>query len=205
MCLRMPFASEDEPGPDRRLWLVRHGESTWNAAGLVQGQRNPGLSVAGYEQAARCAGLLAARRRPEAIYSSDLRRAIETAVPIAEALGLPLGIDPLLRERSLGDAEGCPAASLGPSRSGVGGTRVLDADAAPEGGESVRKLYERAVACVARILAAHCGDVVLVSHGGVVRVLLAWLDGLVPEDMPWPAVENARPIERALQCAPACA
>ncbi len=79
---------------------------------------------------------------------------------------------------------------------------MADADAAPEGGESVRRLYERAAACAARILAAHVGDVVLVCHGGVVRVLLAWLDNIGPDEMTWPVVENALPIERDLHRAP---
>lgn len=205
LCSSAPILPDGGYVPDRRLWLVRHGESTWNAAGLVQGQLDPGLSAAGREQAGRCAGLLAARRTPEAIYSSDLRRALETAAPIAEALGLPVFIEPCLRERSLGEAEGNPSALLGPRHSGIDGARVADADAAPEGGESVRQLYERAAACAARILASHGGDVVFVCHGGVVRVLLAWLDGVGPEEMTWPVVDNALPIERGLRRAPACA
>jgi len=205
VCLSAPVVPEEGYGSGRRLWLVRHGESIWNAAGLVQGQRDPGLSPAGHEQAARCARLLAVQGRPEALYSSDLRRAVETAAPIAKALGLPVCIDPRLRERSLGDAEGVPSASLGPRRSGIDGARVADADAAPEGGESVRQLYARAAACVAQILASHRGDVVLVCHGGVVRVLLAWLDGIAPEEMTWPVIENAAPIRRDLRRAPACA
>ncbi len=200
-----PVVRDEACRSDRRLWLVRHGESTWNAAGLVQGQRDPGLSPAGHEQAARCARLLAEWGRPEAVYSSDLRRAVETAAPIADALGLPIFIEPRLRERSLGDAEGMPSASLGPRRSGVDRARVADADAAPEGGESVRQLYGRAAACLVQILASHRGDVVLVCHGGVVRVLLAWLDGIDPEDMTWPVIENALPIQRDLRGAPACA
>ncbi|MDA8314913.1 MAG: histidine phosphatase family protein [Actinomycetota bacterium] len=201
----VPAVPEQGCGFDRRLWLVRHGESTWNAAGLVQGQRDPGLSPAGREQAARCATLLAAQTRPEVLYSSDLRRAVETAAPIAEALGLPICIEPRLRERSLGDAEGIASVLLGPRCSGVERARVADADAAPEGGESVRQLYGRVAACVAQILAAHRGDVVLVCHGGVVRVVLAWLDGIAPEDMTWPVIENALLIQRDLRRTPACA
>ncbi len=205
LCLNAPALPGSGCADDRRLWLVRHGESTWNAAGLVQGQLDPGLSAVGREQAGRCAGLLATRRAPEAIYSSDLRRAFETAAPIAEVFGLPVVIEPGLRERSLGEAEGTPSALLGPRYSGIDGVRVADADAAPEGGESVRQLYERATHAAARILASHDGDVVLVCHGGVVRVVLAWLDGVGPEEMTWPVVDNALPIERSLRCAPACA
>jgi 2,3-bisphosphoglycerate-dependent phosphoglycerate mutase len=190
--------------PSRRLWLVRHGESTWNATGLVQGHLDPGLTSAGREEAARCASLLAAERRPGALYSSDLRRALETASVIGEALRTPIEVDPALRERSLGDAEGGSSRDLGRDRSGITGGRVVDADAAPIGGESLRQLYERAARCAQRILSLHAGDVVVVCHGGVVRVLLAWLDGVGPDDMRWPEIDNAVPIARSLTLVPTC-
>ena len=192
----------------RRLWLVRHGETTWNSKGLVQGQRDPGLSPVGREQIARCCRTLAAaspEASPEALYSSDLRRALESAAPIARALGVEVRADPDLRERSLGDAEGLPAARLGPERSGVTSGRVVDADAAPTGGESVRQLYERVASCAARILSLHKGDIVLVCHGGVVRALCAWLDGVPPEEMAWTEVENGVPILRRVASAWTCA
>ncbi len=188
----------------RRLWLVRHGETTWNSKGLVQGQRDPGLSPVGREQIARCCRTLA-EASPEAIYSSDLRRALESAAPISRALGVGFRADPDLRERSLGDAEGLPATRLGPERSGVTAGRVVDADAAPTGGESVRQLYERVASCAARILSLHKGDIVLVCHGGVVRALCAWLDGVPPEEMAWTEVENGVPILRRVASAWTCA
>jgi 2,3-bisphosphoglycerate-dependent phosphoglycerate mutase len=190
------MTTRDGLAEPRRLWLVRHAESTWNSKGLVQGQRDPGLSPNGRRQVARCVRTLAAEGAPEALYSSDLRRARESAVPIAEAFGLVVRVEPALRERSLGDAEGSPAAMLGPERSGVSSGRVVDADAAPIGGESVRELYERVASCAARILSLHRGDLVLVCHGGVVRALSAWLDGVAPDEMAWPEVENGVPILR---------
>ena len=196
-------AAADPPAgagaPLRRLWLVRHGESEWNAGGLVQGQQDPGLSDLGREQAAHCAGELArARPASTAVWSSDLRRALETAAPIGRALALGVKVDPGLRERSLGVAEGTSSLSLRPECSGVAGGMVVDADAAPAGGESVRQLYERAVRCALRILSGHSGDVVLVCHGGVIRILLAWLDGVGPDGMAWPEVENGVPVVRSL-------
>jgi len=195
---RAPVAPPGETDAARRLWLVRHGESTWNSWGIVQGQLDPVLSAAGRDQAAACARMIAAEARPEAVYSSDLRRALETAAPIADALGLRVHVDPDLRERALGEAEGRPSATLGPLRSGIAEGRVVDADAAPFGGESVRELYERASGAAARICAEHDGDVVLVCHGGVVRVLLAWLDGVVPEEMAWPEVGNGAIVARSV-------
>ncbi|HTX63075.1 MAG TPA: histidine phosphatase family protein [Acidimicrobiales bacterium] len=188
----------------RRVWLIRHGESTWNEKGIVQGQLDPGLTRLGREQAARCARTLAEGMRAEALYSSDLRRALESAAPIAEALGLELQVEADLRERSLGDAEGSPNPTLGPARSGISEGRVVDADAAPAGGESVRQLYERAVTCARRVLSRHRGDVVLVCHGGVVRVLAAWLDGATPDGMTWPEVDNSVPIVRRVLSTSTC-
>lgn len=192
-------------GESRQVWLVRHGESTWNAKGIVQGQLDPGLSASGRQQALLCARILAGQAEPEALYSSDLRRALESAAPIAQAVGLEVRVEPELRERSLGDAEGRPDTMLGAERSGVERGRVVDADAAPEGGESVRQLYDRAASCAARILASHRGDVVLVCHGGVVRALLAWLDGVAPDEMAWPDVENGVPIVRRVPTKSTCA
>lgn len=181
------------------MWLVRHGESTWNARGLVQGQQTlPALTAAGLGAARRCAARLAGEP-VRAVYSSDLRRAVETATPIARALGLEVCEESRLRERALGVAEGAPSALLAPERSGIAEGRVVDADAAPHGGETVRRLYERATACASELLAAHAGEeIVLVCHGGVVRVLLAWLDRVGPDDMSWPEIANAVLIGRSV-------
>lgn len=177
----------------RALWLVRHGESTWNALGLCQGQVPvPALTARGRRQAQRCARALAGE--PIGLLcSSDLDRAVQTARPIARALGVEPVTDRRLRERALGTAEGAPIAALGPDRSGVAGGRVVDPDAAPDGGESVRQLYDRVVACVSERLAEGEGDLALVCHGGVIRVLLAWLAGEGPDAMAWPHVDNALP------------
>lgn len=177
----------------RTLWLVRHGESEWNALGLCQGQMPaPGLTARGRRQAERCAQAMAGE--PVGILlTSDLARAQETAAPIARALGIEVVTDLRLRERSLGDAEGLPSALLGPDRSGLDGRRVVDADAAPSGGESVRQLYERVVGCVSERLGDGPGDLALVCHGGVVRVLRAWLAGKSPDTMEWPKVRNGLP------------
>ena len=72
--------------PPARLLLIRHGESTWNREHRVQGQLDPPLSDRGRHQASLLARRLSARR-PEAIYSSDLKRAMETAAPLSAVLG----------------------------------------------------------------------------------------------------------------------
>jgi probable phosphoglycerate mutase len=181
----------------RRLWLVRHGESTWNVLGLVQGHADvPVLTPRGAKQARRCARLLAGKPIGT-IVSSDLQRAAQSALPIGRALHLPISHARRLRERSLGAAEGTPHAALRSDQLGIAGGRVVDADAAPAGGETVRQFYARLVACVNELLSDHpYGDLVLVSHGGVVRVVSAWLDGIEPEEMDWPEVTNGLVIDR---------
>src|SRR5215472_14203720 len=88
-----------------RLLLVRHGESTWNAAGRIQGQLDPPLSDRGLAQAQEVAERFAGHRL-EALYSSDLRRTWQTA----ELIGTAVGVDPVpdvgLREIALGAWEG---------------------------------------------------------------------------------------------------
>jgi len=108
------------------LWLVRHGQSGWNAAGRIQGQSPaaPGLTATGRNQAALAARELARRvaRAPRAplIVASDLARAAETAEIIAGHLGLPVEFDPALREQSLGDLEG-HSAFAAPEAGGIPG------------------------------------------------------------------------------------
>lgn len=167
--------------------------------GLVQGQVTlPTLTALGIDQARARARALAGEPIT-ALYSSDLRRALQTAVPIGRSLGVEVKTDPRLRERSLGTAEGTASALLGPDRSGIAGGRVVDADAAPESGESIRQFYARASECAAELLReADGGDVALVCHGGVVRVLLAWLDGIAPDDMTWPDVANCDAVVRLI-------
>ncbi|UCE85487.1 MAG: histidine phosphatase family protein, partial [Deltaproteobacteria bacterium] len=87
--------------------LIRHGQSTWNAAGRWQGQGDPPLSDAGRRQARALAGALAAARaRFDALLSSDLARARETAAILGEALSLEPEIEPRLRERNVGSWSG---------------------------------------------------------------------------------------------------
>lgn len=110
----MSFSEPEATPPVRCLWLVRHGESTWNARGLVQGQIPfPTLTVLGQRQARQCANRLA-DEPVGMLVSSDLRRALQTAGPVARALDLQIVEDSRLRERSLGVAEGTLSDCLGP-------------------------------------------------------------------------------------------
>jgi len=88
-----------------RLILIRHGQTEWNAAGRWQGQADPPLNAIGRAQAERAAGELAAQHI-DALISSDLRRARETADVLAARLGLRVQLEPRLREINLGDWQG---------------------------------------------------------------------------------------------------
>jgi broad specificity phosphatase PhoE len=184
-----------DPSAEPALWLVRHGESTWNVAGLAQGHNDQAeLTDRGLTQASDAAWQF--RDRPvRAIYASDLRRALQTAAAFAAVLGLPVFADARLRERSLGALEGLPSAMIGASVTGLDGGRVADADARPVGGESVRNLYRRAAQFIDELAATvdddDTGDVVVVAHGGTVRVLEAYLQGIPADQMGWGLVQNA--------------
>jgi broad specificity phosphatase PhoE len=176
------------------LWLVRHGESTWNVAGLAQGHNDEAeLTERGLRQAAEAAAQFG-YRPVRAIYASDLRRAQQTAAAFAAVLGLPVCADVRLRERSLGVLEGTAHKVIGASATGLADGLVIDPDVRPPAGESVRDLYQRAAGfCddLAADLRDGSGDVVVIAHGGTVRVLDAYLNGVTVDQMAWRPVDNA--------------
>jgi broad specificity phosphatase PhoE len=188
-------SSPTGPAAEPAIWLVRHGESTWNVEGLAQGHNDLAeLTDRGLDQASDAAWRF--HDRPiRAIYASDLRRALQTAATFSVVLGLPVFADARLRERSLGVHEGGPSAAIGPSVTGLKAGRVADPDARPAGGESVRDLYRRAAEFIDELAAPvdddAAGDVVVVAHGGTVRVLEAYLRGIPADRMSWGPVENA--------------
>ena len=186
------------------LWLVRHGESTWNSAGLAQGHNDEAeLTERGLRQAAQAAAQFG-YRPVRAIYASDLRRAQQTAAAFAAVLGLPVHPDARLRERSLGVLEGTSHAAIGPAATGLGDGLVIDPDVRPPAGESVRDLYLRAASFCDDLaaslsgpvladtaLAGPGGDVLVIAHGGTVRVLDAYTSGVPVDQMTWRPVDNA--------------
>src|SRR5258708_34802265 len=89
----------------RRLVMLRHGQTEYNAGSRMQGQLDTELSDLGRDQAAAAAEVLA-KRQPLVIVSSDLRRALDTAVALGERSGLPVLVDTRLRETHLGDWQG---------------------------------------------------------------------------------------------------
>ncbi len=161
------------------LW--RHGQTAWNAEGRFQGQSDIPLDAVGEQQAERAARLLAALE-PDAIYSSDLARALATAAPLARLTGLAVLPDKELRERYGGAWEGLTDTEIR-ARYPVEHSQWL-----PPGGESSSAVAERAGAALERI----ADDLppgslaVIVSHGAALRLGAARLLGF-PEDL-WGAV-----------------
>ena len=101
----MSEKSSEESGRDTQFWLIRHAESTWNAAGLWQGQEDPPLSERGRFQAARLAEALA-QERVEILITSDLVRTVETAEIVASRLALEAYRESGLRELDAGSWSG---------------------------------------------------------------------------------------------------
>lgn len=178
-----------------RLLLVRHAETDWNRDALIQGQRDDARLT---REGAVESGLLADRLESigvTSLVSSDLARAMATAAPVATRLNLALITDARLRERSLGALEGQGAASLTSELSGIRNGQVVDADAAPPAGESLRSLYARVAAFLSELrthvsLEPSPQTVAIVAHGGSLKVARAWLEGTPVEQMAWPALGN---------------
>jgi probable phosphoglycerate mutase len=152
--------------------MVRHGETAWNAQGRVQGQTDVPLSAVGESQARALRAALAGERFA-ALYASDLSRVRQTAAPVAALLGLPVRLEPRLRERHYGKFETLTYAQARERLpEDYARFRAKDPDYDFGSGESLRAFYERAVACVAGIAARHAGAAVLVfTHGGVLEMV----------------------------------
>ncbi|KAL1809898.1 hypothetical protein ACET3Z_026888 [Daucus carota] len=171
--------SDDELLPGRfdyaEIIVIRHGETKWNATGKIQGHLDVGLNDNGRQQAAAVADRLSKESKISAIYSSDLRRALDTAEIVATSCrGLELIKDPALRERHLGDLQGIvrnEAAKINPEAHKALVSRSKDQEI-PGGGESINQLYQRSTSCLQRIGDKHRGErVVVITHGGVMRAL----------------------------------
>ena len=151
--------------------MVRHGETDWNHTKLAQGHAEVDLNDAGRAQAEAAAATLA-DERIDAVYSSDLARAVDTARPIADARGVPVVTDAAFREIDQGEWEGLHVDVIkerwpelwGPARHST----------ARPGGEAPADVRTRALEGIRRIVESHPeGVVVIVSHGGTIRWLSA--------------------------------
>lgn len=185
------------------LLLVRHGESTWNAAGRMQGQTaSPELTERGRRQAVEAGAQLLAQGA-ERLLTSDLVRARQTAAVIGTTLRLEPEPDPLLRERHYGTWQGSDSAEA------IRATRFLSDDERVPGGESLREVRQRWTTLLAALRGTR-GPVVVVTHGNliaeaagvplpengsVIRLMLnQWTGALTPTNCssPLPGVSVSR-------------
>ncbi|MCZ0731310.1 glucosyl-3-phosphoglycerate phosphatase [Mycolicibacterium iranicum] len=175
----------------RRLVMLRHGQTEYNAGSRMQGQLDTDLSDLGREQAVSAAEVLA-KRQPLLIVSSDLRRALDTAVALGDRSGQAVSIDTRLRETHLGDWQGMTHHEVDAMAPGARLAWRDDARWAPHGGESRVDVAERSLPLVREIVAqqAEWGivnsdrPVVLVAHGGLIAALTAALLGLPVDNWP---------------------
>jgi probable phosphoglycerate mutase len=177
-----------------RVLLIRHGQSQGNAEGRFGGHTATPLSTLGREQAAATASALATQDF-NAIYSSDLLRAVETARPLAQLTGLTIQQTEDFRERSVGVMEGLTfeeAAELHPEQ--YAALLRRDFDHVLLGGESYRQLLDRAARRLDQAIAQHRGGrIAIFSHTGTICILALHLMGALdaPELRPvWIATNN---------------
>lgn len=157
--------------------LIRHGASTWNLEGRIQGQSDCPLSEAGLKQAVDLAAYLADESF-DVLITSDLKRAIDTARPIASTLGLRVQVDKRLRERGLGELEGTylDCGDLGLSWFDSNNPRYPVSN-----GESVEEFLARVVEVLEELGSRHSGKrFAVVTHGGVLGCALMHTFGLAP-------------------------
>lgn len=168
-----------------RLWLVRHGQTDWNAAGRIQGHTPTELNAIGRQQAAALAGQLADKKFA-AIWSSDLPRASQTADALAKPHNLPVHFTPDLRERSFGQYEGASSDEIRAARTALGLEQTGDlADwTGMPGIESNDTLWNRVAAFLQQLSSRYPDDdVLVVTHGGVLsRAIYRCL--LIPDGTP---------------------
>ena len=177
----------------RRLVMLRHGQTEFNAGSRMQGQLDTDLTDLGRAQAVAAAEVLA-KRQPLLIVSSDLRRAYDTAVTLGERSAVPVRVDTRLRETHLGDWQGLTHDQVDAAAPGARAAWRDDARWAPHGGESRIDVADRSLPMAAEIVAAEpewgCDEpvrpVVLVTHGGLIAALTAVLLDL-PVDS-WPVL-----------------
>ena len=168
-----------------RLIITRHGYSEYNQTRMYTGQVDVALTDLGLRQADRTAEYVADTYRIDAIYSSDLKRAMSTAIPLSERIGIPVIREPRIKEiygglwenKLMPEIDTLYHDDYHVYKTTIGLARCT-------GGESLAELQARALAGMQDIAEAHDGQTVFVAtHGGVLLALAsAWM-GLPPAKM----------------------
>ena len=156
--------------------LLRHGRTADNHGGRIQGQLDTPLDEVGRRQAAATAPLLAAAA-PGVLLSSDLSRARDTALVLAERAGLVPVLDPRLRELHLGTWQGLTSQEARDAHPDEHAAWRAGRDVPRGGGETYQQAGTRAVACLQEHLGAveAGGSLIAVTHGGTARAVIGLL------------------------------
>ncbi|KAA3664305.1 MAG: histidine phosphatase family protein [Chloroflexi bacterium] len=159
------------------ILLIRHGQTDWNLEGRMQGHEDIPLNKTGEQQAQALAKRLATWPI-QAIYTSDLQRSLKTAVTIGNTIGIKPIINPVWRERDLGALSG-----LTRTEARTQFPKALNhrnhTKIHPPNGEDHQTLQNRGLTAFRQIAATHPDQMVaVVSHGGLLHVLVAHLIGL---------------------------
>lgn len=162
---------------EKKLFLIRHGQTDWNLAHRYQGQGDISLNKTGISQAVRVASYLTAEEI-DGIFSSDLQRAVATAEKIAQYhQDIELKTLPALREMDFGQWEGLKYQEI--EREYPVHLKKWSenpGEITPPGGESLLELQTRVISQVEEICRENQGNnLVLVTHGGVIRTLLTYI------------------------------
>ncbi|EQD52043.1 phosphoglycerate mutase [mine drainage metagenome] len=160
---------------EKRIFLIRHGETDWNRKKIWQGLHGPGLNEAGRKQIENTAFKLKNSNISE-LYSSDVTRALETSQIISSYLGLRLKISPAFRERDMGDYTGLAESEVLKRNPGLvlqnGFLGSNDLPTVEKWDSFVRRVTEGIESLISHVE----GDAAAVTHGGVIYIALAHFD-----------------------------
>ena len=173
-----------------KLILIRHGATDWNTEGRWQGQIDLPLNATGRAQAEQIASSLS-NARISAIYSSDLRRAVETAEALGRLTSLTVQTDPRLREIHQGEWQGLLVKEIKDRYADVFQRRRENPlSFASPGGETGHAVRERVVQVIDQIIHDHPEETVaIVTHGFTIAVIRAHYEH-VPFEKVWDLVPN---------------
>ncbi len=177
------------------LILIRHGETDWNFEGRYTGQSDIPLNARGLRQAEALNSKLCGKKI-EAIYSSDLLRASQTALRLKAGGNTPLHLDPRLREIDQGEWEGLHLDEIRARyRQAWERRKNAPLEVAPPGGETVGEVRQRVLEAVREIIERHSRETVaIVSHGLVLAIIQVEAHGRAIERV-WEHIpSNANPI-----------
>jgi probable phosphoglycerate mutase len=166
----------------RRVVLLRHGRTAWNASGRFQGQLDSPLDQVGRVQVL-AAAVAVAPMQPDALVTSDLERALDTARAVSVEAAREVEIDPRLREIQLGDWQGLTRPEAKERFPDEYARWQAGEDARRGGGETYAEVGVRAAQCVEeRLDKLEPGALLLaVTHGGTARATIGTLLGMEPD------------------------